>query len=173
MSEKHDLEFNKLAAGILFAGVLAMIAGFIADGLYHPKTPEKTAFAIEIPEEGAAGEAAVAVVEVDINELMATADAARGEALAQKKCAACHSFDAGGSHKTGPNLHGEFAHNVAGKDGYPYSAALKAVGGQWTYEQLNQWLKNPQALAKGSKMVIKTSKDAERADIIKYLESIK
>lgn len=174
MSDKHSLEFNKLAAGVLFAGILAMVSAFIADGLYEPKIPEKTAFAIEVPEEGAAGASAAAAPEVDINELMATADAARGESLAQKKCAACHTFDAGGANKTGPNLAGVFGHGVgADKGGYPFSSALKAHGGTWDYETLNAWLKNPQAFAKGSKMVLKVSKDAERADIIKYLESIK
>lgn len=172
MSNSHDLEFNKLAAGILFAGVLAMVAGFIADGLYTPSTPEKTAFAIEVPEEGAAG-AKVEVVEVDINELMATADAANGAVIAGKKCAACHTFDAGGAHKTGPNLAGTFAHGVASHAGYPYSSALKDAGGTWDYEKMNEWLKNPQNFAKGAKMVLKTKKDSERADIIKYLESIK
>ena len=174
MSGHEESDFNKIAKGVLFAGVLAMVAGFIADGLYHPKTPEKTAFHIEVPEEGAAGEVAVAVVEVDINELMATADAARGADIAAKKCAACHTFDKGGANKTGPNLAGVFGHGVgAEKGGYPFSTVLKEHGGTWDYETMNQWLKNPQAFAKGTKMVLKVAKDAERADIIKYLESIK
>jgi cytochrome c len=173
MSGHEESDFNKIAKGVLFAGILAMVAGFIADGLYHPKTPEKTAFAIEIPEEGVAGEAAVVEAEVDINELMATADAASGESIASKKCAACHSFEAGGANKTGPNLHGTFGGSSAHHAGYPYSSALKDANLKWDYETLNEWLKSPQSVAKGSKMVLKIKKDSERADLIKYLESIK
>ncbi len=167
-----ESDFNKVAKGVLFAGILAMVAGFIADGLYTPETPEKTAFAIDVPEEGAAGEVVI-VEEVNIEELMANADAANGAVLASRKCAACHTFDAGGAHKTGPNLAGTFAHPVAGHDGYPYSSALKEHGGTWDYETMNAWLKSPQKFAKGAKMVLKTKKDGERADLIKYLESIK
>jgi len=173
MSEKHDLEFNKVAAGILFAGVLAMICTFIADGLYTPSTPEKPVFAIDVPEVGAGGAAVAAAPEVPIAELMATADAARGEALVNKKCTACHSFEAGGPNKVGPNLHDTFGGDVGHHPGYPYSAAVQAIEGKWDYEKLNHWLTNPQSFAKGSKMVLKNAKPAERADIIKYLESIK
>lgn len=171
MSGHEESDFNKIAKGVLFAGILAMVAGFIADALYHPSTPEKTAFAIDVPEEGAVGE--VVEAEVDINELMALADAANGELIASRKCAACHTFNAGGPHKTGPNLAGTMGYPVAGHAGYSYSSALKEHGGNWDYETMNAWLKNPQGFAKGSKMVLKTKKDSERADIIKYLESIK
>lgn len=174
MSDNHNLEFNKLAAGILFAGILAMATTFIADALYTPQTPEKTAFHIDVPEESAAGAAAPAAeAEIDINALMASADAARGEALAKKKCSSCHSFEAGGANKTGPNLHGTFGGDIAHHAGYPYSSAITALEGNWDYEKLNHWLTNPQKLAKGAKMVLKTSNPAERADIIKYIESIK
>ena len=173
MSGNHSLEFNKLAAGILLAGVIAMVASFAADGLYTPKEAEKRGFAVEVPEEGTAGAAAVEVVETPIAELLVTADAANGAKEAKKRCAACHTFEAGGANKTGPNLHGVMGGKIAGKGGYPYSSALQGVGGNWDYEKMNQWLKNPGKFAKGSKMILKLKKDQQRADIIKYLDTLK
>lgn len=173
MSGHQESNFNKIAKGFLFAGVLAMISSFIADGLYTPATPEKAVFAIDVPEATEGGAAVAAAPEVPIAELMATADAARGEALVNKKCTACHTFDAGGPNKVGPNLHGAFGGDVGHHPDYPYSAAVQAIEGKWDYEKLNHWLTNPQSFAKGAKMVLKTAKPAERADIIKYLESIK
>ena len=173
MSEKHSLEFNKLAAGVLLAGVLAMIAGFTADYLYHPKEPKERGFAVDVPEESATGAAVVEEVEVPIAELLATADVASGEKIFKRKCASCHTVDAGGGHKTGPNLHKIAGAKVAGKSGYPYSKSLKEVGGKWDDETLNKWTKNPRKVASGSKMVLKVKKDAERADIVKYLKSLK
>jgi cytochrome c len=36
-----DLEFNKIAAAILTAGIIAMVSGIIAGALVHPKLLEK------------------------------------------------------------------------------------------------------------------------------------
>lgn len=173
MSDKHSLEFNKLAAGFLLAGVLAMVAAFAADIFYRPMEAEKRGFAVEVPEGGDISAAAVAEEEVPILDLLVNASIENGEKEAKKRCAACHTFEAGAPHKTGPNLHGIIGKKHAAKAGYPYSSALQAVSGNYDYEAMNKWLKNPQAVAKGSKMILKLKKPEMRADIIKYLESLK
>ena len=179
MSDKHSLEFNKLAAGFLVAGLIAMVASFGASILYTPKEAEKRGFAVEVPEAPVAGAAAVEVVEVPIAELLLTASAENGAKEAKKRCAACHTFDAGGANKTGPNLYGILNSKIAGKEDYPYSSALQEVGNDWNYESIwnyesmNQWLKNPSKFAKGTKMILKLKKDSQRADVIKYLDTLK
>src|SRR5688572_22535166 len=123
MSHDHRIdELNKIAASIFLAGIIAFVAGFIADGLYHPKPAAKRGFSVEVVEETAEG-AGAAEIEVDIGTLLASADAAKGEAAAQKKCSSCHTFEAGGPNKVGPNLSGILGANFAHNGDFSYSEA--------------------------------------------------
>lgn len=172
MSKNHDLENNKIAAGILLAGVIAMVSGILADGLYHPKTPEKRGYQIEVVED-AGGDSGKPAAMVDIGTLLAAADAGKGEGIAQKKCTSCHSFESGGADKVGPNLHGILGNKFAHKDGFAYSEAMKSHGGNWGYDEMNHWLLSPAKYIKGNKMGFAGLKnDQERADVIMYLKSI-
>ena len=101
-------------------------------------------------------------------------DAAKGEQSA-KKCAACHTFNAGGANGIGPNLAGIAGDAVAaGRGGFAFSDALKAKGGKWDDAALDAWLKNPKAFAAGTKMTFAGLSDAqERANVIAYLKTAK
>jgi cytochrome c len=169
--DNHDLEFNKISAAVLLAGVFAMLAGFITNVLYHPEDPahmEKRGYKVEVVEEVQGG---AIKEEVDIVALINSADAVRGAKII-KKCVSCHSFQKGGAHKVGPNLFAVVNAKVAGKDGYPYSSALSSVGGNWDYKQLAAFLKSPKKFAKGTKMSFAGIKKPQQlADLIKYLES--
>jgi cytochrome c len=86
-----------------------------------------------------------------ILSLLAEADVAKGEQDAAL-CKVCHSFEAGGPNMVGPNLHNVVGAELAKKEGFSYSQALKDKGGAWTYERLDAWLENPQAFAPGTTM---------------------
>jgi len=104
--------------------------------------------------------------------LFANADPAAGENSVQT-CVACHSFNEGGPTKVGPNLYGIMGSQVASVDGYSYSNALTGLGGEWTYERMNEWLKAPMEYAPGTTMAYPGVKDdSTRADIIAYLASL-
>ena len=45
----------------------------------------------------------------------------------------------------GPNLYGVFGRKIASHEGYEYSDALKAKGGNWDYESINHMIENPNA----------------------------
>jgi cytochrome c2 len=56
--------------------------------------------------------------------------------------------------------------------GFAYSDAMKAKGGNWDYESLNQYLTKPKDFIPGNKMAFPGLKKAQdRANVVKYLES--
>ncbi|MGI8723788.1 MAG: c-type cytochrome [Methyloceanibacter sp.] len=137
-----------------------------------PPLPEAPA-AAAAPEGGApAGKEAgkgEAAAGSPILALIATADAKQGQADAAL-CKVCHSFEKGGATLVGPNLYGVIGHTIAGHEGFNYTPALKAHEGVWSYENLDPWLKNPQAFAPGTMMAFPgVADDKKRANIIAYL----
>jgi cytochrome c len=169
-----DLEFNKIAAAVLTAGIIAMVAGLIAGTLVRPKPLDKPGYVIAVEEKApAAGAAAAPAGPEPIAPLMASADAKAGAEVA-KKCTVCHTFDKGGPNRIGPNLFGTVGEPIAEGKGYAFSDALKAHKGTWDVDTLNAWLFKPQTFAKGTKMTfVGLPKAKDRADVVAYLESLK
>ena len=59
---------------------------------------------------------------------------------------------------------------VGGVDDYKYSKTLASYGKDWTFEELNGFLKKPSTYLKGTKMSYAgLRKEKDRASIIKYL----
>jgi cytochrome c len=115
-----------------------------------------------------AGESETPEEQVDVNALVASADAAKGETVF-KKCAACHKLD--GNNAVGPHLDGVVGRPVASVDGFSYSDGMHAHGGDWTPEALFAFLANPKKVVSGTKMSFAgLPKPEDRADIIAFLE---
>jgi cytochrome c len=166
-----SMEVNKTIAAFLVAGIAFMVATIVADGLVRPARLEKTVLKIEVPQAAAPGGAPEK--EQPIGPLIAAADPAKGEALAKKYCAACHTFNEGGKAGVGPNLFGVLGAPHGHMQGFGYSDALKSKQGPWTYDELNEWLTKPQAYAPGTKMTFGGDPHAEeRAEIIAFLRTL-
>ena len=166
------MEFNKIFAAILVAGIIAMFSGFLADKLVHPHQLKEDAYPIEGIEGAAAGGTKEAMPE-PIMGLLKSADVARGQKLS-KACAACHSFDKGGANGVGPNLYDIVGKAKQAKAGYSYSGVLNANGvNDWNYDSLNKFLWKPKKYAKGTKMgYAGLRKPEDRAAIIAWLNTL-
>lgn len=124
-------------------------------------------YCVEIAEAASTG----AAEEVfDLGAALAAADLTRGERTFAGQCSTCHTITPGGANGTGPNLH-----NIVGGPkmhiaGFNYSGAMKAAEGQWSYENLDAWLKSPAGYMKGTSMSFAgIKKDADRVNVIAYL----
>lgn len=169
-----SLEFNKAAAAVLCAGLIAMTSGQIAKIFYHTNENDPArGYQVEVASVETTTQASTPEEVIDIAALLADADANAGKTTA-KRCVTCHSFDKGGRHKVGPNLYDVVNAPKASKDGFSYSSALKKHGGNWDHDALYQFLKKPKKYVPGTKMAFAGLKKPKQiADLIAYLESHK
>jgi cytochrome c len=102
----------------------------------------------------------------------AAADIAAGKETF-KKCALCHSAEPG-KNKVGPSLFAIVGRKSASLKDYDYSDSMKKFNHVWTTQTLNDYLKDPQAMIPGIKMIFPGIPDkTERANLIAYLQTLK
>jgi cytochrome c len=168
-----SFEINKILGAILGTCLVLLVTNFAANALFAPVKPEKPGFEIAVKEEAAGGtKEAAPAKEEPIEKLLQTASVQKGEAAA-KKCQACHTFAKGEPNRVGPNLWGVVGDHKGEGRGFNFSAAMKAKGGTWTDEDLNQFLTNPKAFVPGTAMGFAgIPKESERADVIAYLHTL-
>ncbi len=169
----NSFEINKIL-GALLGTCLVLVAMHIASGaIFTPEPPAKPGYIIEVKaEEPQGGAAPAAPAEAPIETLLASASPERGAQVA-KQCQACHNFQEGQGPKVGPDLYGVVGRPVASAPGFNFSAAIKKLGGNWTFDALNKWLTKPSADAPGTAMTFAgLSNGKQRADVIAYLNTL-
>jgi len=161
---------QKFGAALLVTTWLVWGSNMIGDLVIPVREPPPPG---DAPSAAAPARTATAPAEIeDIKPLLAAAPLDQGEALF-KKCVACHTADKGGANKVGPNLWNVVGDPKAATDGFSFSNALKDLGGEWTYDDLNHFIASPRTFAPGTKMTFAGLKKAEeRAALIAYLRTL-
>ncbi len=153
---------------------LAVLGVNIIGGLIMPEhqTVETFGYPVEVPEVAAVAtaDAGAEAQRPNIIPMIALASTEAG-AAGFRKCTSCHTVADVAKPMTGPSLHGIAGRTVASEASFAkYSDSLKAIGGNWTYEKLDDYLENPKRLApKGTMNFAGLKKADERAAVIKFL----
>ncbi len=181
-----SFEFTKIAGATLAALLLIFGSRTIIDLREHGAAPHDSnhGYKLAAPKEAPAGSAAPAAGGsadapaagggLDVAKVVAALPTAKADSGAAifKKCATCHSADKGGANKVGPGLWGVVNRPKASHEGFGYSDAMKAKGGNWSYEDLARFIHSPGGFVKGTKMVVAGIPDAgDVADLVAYLRT--
>jgi cytochrome c len=169
----NSFEINKILGGLL-GTCLILLAVHIASGaIFTQPAPAKPGYEIAVKEEQSAQPqgGAKAPAEVPIATLLPAASIEKGTQVA-RQCQACHNLGKGQGTKVGPDLYGVVGRPRATEPGFNYSAAMKAKGGTWTFDDLNTFLTKPSAFVPGTAMTFAgLSNEKQRADVIAFLNS--
>ena len=165
---------NSVALAVLGSILFAMLVVSFSNLVFAPVRPTQPGYVL--PSGGGESTTATAPAagpgEEPLPALLARADAKKGQQDA-KICATCHNFEKGQGPKIGPDLWDVVGRPIGSFPGFAYSDSLKKVGGDWNYEKLDDWIKDPKAMASGTKMIYPGQKDPKkRADILAYLQTL-
>jgi len=172
-----SFEFNKIAGAVLGTLLFLMGLGIVTDSIFHVPLPKVAGYDLpSVQAEHAGGAAPAAPPDVPVAELLAKADATKGEAVAKAQCSVCHNFEKGAPVKQGPTLYGVVERHVGSMPGFSYSQAIQDVSKRdqtWTFDHLDHFIMNPRGYAPGTKMTFGGLKsDTQRGNLLAYLRTL-
>ena len=181
-----SFELSKIAGAVLCAALVIVLPKTLLDmrkeAAEHAGYAKETGYNLPAPaaaghgkSDAAPGQAAPTPAGNIYDTVKPLFAAAKPDAGAStfKICTACHAGEKGGANKVGPLLWGVVGRKTGMMDGFAYSEAMKAKGGDWTYDRLAQFLNNPKGYVPGTKMVYNGVQDPEKlADLLAYLGTL-
>ena len=116
--------------------------------------------------------ALAAVMALASTSAIASGDVKKGKKVFNK-CKACHAIEAK-EKRVGPTMFGIVGRDAGTLKGFKFSKAMKASGITWDDANLNEYLKKPRKFVPKTKMCFAgLKKDADRANVIAYLKTLK
>ncbi|MGE0024170.1 MAG: cytochrome c family protein [Hyphomicrobium sp.] len=92
-----------------------------------------------------------------------------------KKCAACHTIEAGKPSGLGPNLNCVDGRPAASQADFAdkYSPALKGAGITWDDAKLLEWMENDDKVVPGNKMIFpaRVKDETDRTNLLAYIKA--
>jgi cytochrome c len=147
-------EWNKIIGGVLGTVLFILVVRAVGEAIFFPEEPKEPAIKIAgtetAPAEGAAAPPPAESLP-DFAVAIPAADAMHGAMIAER-CMVCHGWEKGGPAMIGPNLYGVVDRPKAGMPDFDYSPALREKGGNWTYEDLFNFINQPAVFLPGTKM---------------------
>jgi cytochrome c len=164
-----SFEFNKIAGAVLGACLGIMVIGKVSNALVHAEIPKEPSIKVATAAQPSAPAAAPQKAPPAEGD-----DAKAGEAVFNTNCKTCHTAEKGGRTIQGPNLFGIVGNKKAHLEGFKYTKAMLDKGGQWTEEELNEFLFSPGGYVRGTAMAFRGVKNnKERGNLISFLKSLK
>lgn len=98
-----------------------------------------------------------------------------GERLVKNACVQCHTFGRDEPNGAGPALFGLLGRPAGSASGFTYSASFVTAmkGKVWDAALLERWLTDTQAVAPGNGMSYFEDDRKKRAEIIRYIQTLK
>jgi cytochrome c len=173
-TDKDSLLANKIAAGVLTAGLVLWGANRLAEIFVSGEAPKTPAITLTALPTAAPAAAVVSNVLESVIPLLAGADVTKGEAFVSQQCSSCHTVNSGGADGVGPNLYGVLGGPMFAHAGFSFSSAAKAkASGNWNYANMNEWLAAPAHFDPGTAMSYAGIKNTQsRANVIAYLRTL-
>jgi cytochrome c2 len=101
---------------------------------------------------------------------LAAGNPTAGKSIFASHCAVCHSTQSGVT-KIGPSLAGIVGSKSGLVPGFDFSAAMKNAGVTWNDANLDKFL-DPQGFIQGTKMFVNLPSEADRENVIAYLNTL-
>ena len=148
-------QWNKIIGSVLGTILFVLVVRAVGEAIFFPEELEEPAIKIAgsetAPAEGAAKTETPAESLPDFAAAIPAADTMAGGMVAGR-CMVCQGWDKGGPPMTGPNLYGSVGKPKAAAGDFDNSPALREKGGDWTYADLYEFLRQPAVYVPGTKM---------------------
>jgi cytochrome c len=164
-------EWNKIIGGVLGTVLFILVVRAVGEAIFFPEELEEPAIKVAETETAPKEAEAAAPAESlpDFAAAIPAADAMQGGMFAER-CAVCHNWMKDGPNMIGPNLYGVVGRPKASYPGFDFSPALKEKGGNWTYADLYEFLRQPVAYAPGTKMAFAgVPRTQDRLNLIAFM----